>query len=245
MFKVEVVNTRNIEDVVQTGHQGMNMQRTPIFAAPLLLGLMACKQGWNGTQIGVGHMLYCEEVSSELLSDLEAIPEGLSLSPLDAIEGLSGTFSGPQGLEEGESAGEDASLITSAASQEVRLIRYEPSDAEVDPIHCPPNYEVELDFALTADGMPGLQTSLTTRISSEGEASAEGVDLEFDAPLPEPTAFNPDDFDTVESHVRLQGYDASWSVSIYWLAMNLEGVEEGQDVPQWSETLLGATLVAQ
>ena len=54
-----------------------------------------------GTQIGFEEELRCELVSSETLTDLLAIPDGLARSPRDVIDGLAGAFSGPQ-LEEEE-----------------------------------------------------------------------------------------------------------------------------------------------
>ena len=125
------------------------------------------------------------------------------------------------------------------------LVRYMPSDSVVGAEHCPPIYRTELQISLAADGLPALQAVLSTRITITGEAYAESVDLAFDDDLPEPTTFDPDDVDTVQSQVFFASTGDSWNVDVGWIAMNLGGVPEGEYVYQEFESVMGALLVAE
>ena len=213
-----------------------------LITALALIGLSGCQGPWRGTQIGVENMLLCQEVSSEVLTDLDAVPEGFSQSPREVIDALSGSFSGVR-LEEEELPTEDeVSLSVADGGGSVTLIRYEPSDDEVAAEHCPPVYNADLDFSLTSDTLPALQVSLTARLTADGEGYAQVSNPTFDESLPEPTTFDPDDFDVVDSEVSFSGSAGSWWAYVSWVAMNPDESEPDADYPQTTELLLMAMM---
>ncbi|MDG1478579.1 MAG: hypothetical protein P8R54_03265 [Myxococcota bacterium] len=56
-----------------------------------------------------------------------------------------------------------------------------------------------------------------------------------------PTTFDPNDLDTAQSQVFFSSNGDSWNVDVGWIAMNLDGVPEGQDAYQELESLMGGS----
>ena len=149
---------------------------TQLFPLALGLGLVAgCSSELPGTQIGVEDGFACEVVSTELLTDLEAVPDGFSASPQDLLDGVLGAFSGDQLDEDEQPDGTTARVTVSDPGDDLSLVRYEVAedsdDGGNDLSHlCPPVLLVDLSFTLEAEGLPDFAAVLETRISTEGES---------------------------------------------------------------------------
>lgn len=227
-----------------------------------LAALCACTPDRWGTQIGTEDSLTCTLESSETLTDLDALPDDFADSPSTLLAGVAGTYSGEQFDEEEGDTGEDpqgngltADLVVSNPGGDVVLERYFPALSEDDLAQlddddlvriCPPSLVTTLDYVLTADGLPDLDTSLETRIANDGAvaASFSGQGDYADA-LPSPTTFDPDDFGQVEANTRLRGTASQWSVTVDWTAWNPEDAAPDGDVAKTRELLVQATLNAE
>ncbi len=226
------------------------MTPTPL-ALIAALALPGC-----GTQIGTEDELICGLVSSETLTDLTAVPEGFELSPRDTIDALLGSFTGhpfsdevvdtgPHSSEERFDLETAVALTVSDPGGDVVLERYEESSGdEALAEHCPSVFVVELDYTLEADGLPTFSGAVSTALRDQPEgAHAETADTGgFVEEPPGPTLFDPDDFDTVELHVRFSGRRDVWWPHIRWEAWNTADVEPDGDVSKEGETLLDAEV---
>ena len=204
-----------------------------------------------GTQIGFEEELRCELVSSETLTDLLAIPDGLARSPRDVIDGLAGAFRGPQ-LEEEEESGDQplepsdgqAWLTVVDPGGPVTLEHFEgvshTDGGDVSHL-CPPTYTFDLEVILAADGLPTFQSTLSVVHSDEAWAESHD-ETSFDAELPAPATFDPDDFDRVESYVRLSSFEGDWWAYVGWEASNPDEAAPDGDLTITAETLLMAAL---
>ena len=250
-FDVEVAQCRwpgKIEGVRQD--KGTLMRcKTLLLTAPLLL--TACGIGQRtGTQVGTEDALRCVELSSEVPSDLEAVPDGFDGSPRALIDAQLGAFTGPQLDDQEQPTSDSASLLVEDPESDVLLLRYE---AEVDGgfgdatddvgAYCPPALIVDLTFTMQADGIPDFSEVLSTRIGPEGETWAQVQDSTgFATALPEPNTFDPSDFDEVYTDVVLSGGYGTWWSYVGWQAYKQAEVESDGDVPITSELLLMAKL---
>ena len=231
----------------------MPMNPTQLFPLALGLGLLAgCSSERPGTQIGVEDSLMCEVLSTEVLTDLDAVPDGFSASPQDLLDGVLGAFSGDQLDEEEQPNGATARVTVSDPGEAVNLVRYEvvaeTDGGNTDDLShlCPPVLLVDLSFTLEAEGLPDFAALLETRISAEGESWAESEEEgHFASALPAPTTFDPDDFDTVYPRTVFSGAGGAWWTYVSWLAYNTSEVESDGDVPTTDELLLMASLTAE
>lgn len=227
------------------------MHRTTLLlAAPLLLTACGISQR-AGTQIGVEEEFRCMEVSSTVLTDLDAIPEGFDSAPNALVAAQIGSFSGPQLDAQEQPTAQGASLQVAQVPGEVVLLRYaaDSDDAglstdEMAP-HCPPALVMDLSFSLQAEGLPDYSEILSTRIGPEGEAWAQVQDSSgFAEALPAPSAFNPEDFDVVYTDLVLSGGYGDWWGYVSWEAYNSAEMASDGDVPITNELLVMARMGA-
>jgi hypothetical protein len=224
--------------------------KTLLLTAPLLLTACGITQR-SGTQIGVEDALRCVQVSSEVLSDLESVPEGFDGAPSALIAAQVGLFSGPLLDDQEQPTDQVASLSVTQPQGDVVLRRYEAeTDADTgmgtDDVaaYCPPALFVELSFSLQAEGIPDYSETLSTRIGPEGEAWAQVQDSAgFAEALPAPTTFDPDDFDVVYTDVVLSGGNGDWWGYVSWEAYKQSEMAEDGDVPITNELLVMARMV--
>ncbi len=215
---------------------------TPTSTWTTILGvglLTAC-----GTQIGTEDALECLLVSSETLADLDAVPDGFERSPRETVDALLGDFAGFQlGEEEDEVLETTASLGVADTGGDVLLERYEPStDPELLAEHCPPRLVADLAFTLEAEGLPTWTASVaTTFYEDRALVETEGEDG-FDGEVPQPTLFDPADYDEVVLSIRLSAGPSTWSPTVRWEAWNLADVAPDGDVAKETEKLLWAEL---
>lgn len=227
-------------------------RKTLLLAAPLLLTACGITQR-AGTQIGVEDQLQCVEISSEVLTDLEAVPDGFDAAPSALIALQTGRFTGPQLDEQESPTAESASLQVAQVEGDVVLRRYE---AETDDsegfgtddlaAHCPPALFLDLSFALQADGISDYSETLSTRLGTEGEAWAQVQDSTgFDQTLPAPTTFDPADFDVVYTDVVFSGGYGDWWGYVSWEAYKSSEMASDGDVPITNELLVMAKMGAE
>ena len=192
----------------------------------LTICAIACKGDtiFPGTQVGTEESLFCTLTSSETIYNLNEIPDGLIRSPREVIDSLTGTFFGPQ-LDENEAPTSDTVTLTVSDPDSIVTVSYygsgeEDVDYTTDP--CPPHYTFELHFTMDADGFPSFDGTLEASYTddSDGNTWAESFDESlFNAELPAPVTFNPDDWDTVEPHLVFSGaYGYGWYTTLTWLA---------------------------
>jgi hypothetical protein len=231
-------------------------------ALSTLVALCACDPDRWGTQIGTEDTLTCEVVSTDVLTDLDAVPDDFTLSPNAMLDGLVNTYSGEQTDGEQGDTGEGyqpnglaAELVVANPGGDVVLTRTLPDFSEEDLATlddddlvriCPPFLTTTLSYTLTAEGLPVLQTDLATNISPDawartGFAGEDG----YASALPSPSEFDPDDFGHVEADTSLYGTAAQWSVTASWLAWNPEDAAADGDVAKTRELLVLATLDAE
>jgi len=220
---------------------------------PLILTLVAtaCSEGAErpGTQIGVEEELFCTLLSSETVTDLDEIADGFALSPRDVIDSLTGTYLGQQLNDYEEPTADAASLTVGDPASPVTVEHYEATDDMDggDVAHlCPSQYTFELEVALHADGFPAFEGTIGASYTDDdgGATWARSSDESlFDAELPSPVTFDPDDWDLVEPVVLLSGNGlGDWYTSLSWNAYNPDEVVEGQDYTIENELLFHAML---
>jgi hypothetical protein len=224
-------------------------------ATPLILTLIATACGESaerpGTQIGFEDALSCTLISSETLTDLEEIPDGLNLSPREVIDNITGSYVGQQLNDYEEPTADAASATVSDPAAVVTVLHYEGfSDMDGgDVAHlCPSRYAFELEVALHADGFPSFEGTIGANYSDGGDGDpsswARSSDESlFDDELPSPVTFDPDDWGLVEPVVLLSGNGlGGLYTTLSWNAYNPDEVVEGQDYTREGELLFHALL---
>ncbi len=226
------------------GTPGATMSRFHLIA--ISFSLSACGAFGHGTQIGFEDSFVCEVISSETVADLDTIAAGFDRSPRDVIDGLTGSFSGPQ-LDELEEPTADLAWLTVAdTGGPVIAEQYQAvsgQDGGDDLSHlCAPVYFFDLDVVLTADGLPTFASTLSAA-SSEGSSRAGSYDeAAFDDALPDPVTFDPTQFDLVQPRAVLSGGDGVWWAYVSWEASNPDEAEPDGDLTIHSESLMMAAL---
>jgi hypothetical protein len=219
-------------------------------ATPLIPALLATACGggvFPGTQIGSEGSLFCTLATSETPGDLDELPDGLSRSPREVIDILTGVFAGQQLGENEQPSGGAVSLSVTDPGSTLAIEYYEPSetaDYAVDP--CPPQYRFELGYTLVADGFPSFEGALETLYSdgADGDTLASSSDESlFDGEMPPPTGFQPEDWGQVEPELWLSACPGcGWYASLSWTAYNPGEVVEGEDHYVEHELLFHASL---
>lgn len=216
----------------------------------LLTTLSACAVGEHpGSQIGSEEDFSCTLLSSEVLTDLSAVPDGMSLSPQAAIDGAVGTWQGAALDDQEQPTSGSVTLTVTHAGGAVTLERFEatldpssPESGTVDSAaHCPARYSSDLVFTLAADGLPAFEATIETTLRDE--AWAETADpAAFASALPAPS-FDPDDFEEVEARVVFSGgVQTDWWAYVDWRGWNPSEAGFDGDVPVTSDLLLSARL---
>lgn len=211
------------------------MKRSLTLLTWAALGLVAC----GDTPISTTDQLSCTELSSEVLADLDAVPDGFDGSPRGLIDGVLGSYAGFQ-LDEFEQETTDQAWATIAdLGSDVSLTRFasnidDSSELASDP--CPPRLTTTLAATLAMDGVPSLDGVLATRLGPDGEFSLTATDSpDFDGELPSPKSFDPTAYELVESQVALSGGDGALWAKVRWEASN---PSEAADEPDGDYTIL-------
>lgn len=186
--------------------------------------------GQSGTENDPPEILSptCSEQESVVLGDLTEIPEGMTISPNDAIALTGGLWQGALiGASSGSAPLGNASMTLTYAGGAVRLIR---SNAEgftaqgefvsvASDEQCPPRYEIPMTATLqTADGSLDETADVTLSASDIFIAFALEVPLAEVAGTSQPQSFDPAAFDTTTLLFAPTLLGVEWLGDVSWSA---------------------------
>ena len=219
-----------------------------VLAVPAIA--LACEStGGLGSEDRLGRMgppgadmpAFCEEVSRARVVDLAVAPEGFAFPAIDAVQALTGAFSGElitSDAEGNEGPPAAASLTLAAESVDaVQLRRVDwnqdstregpPIGAAEDPTLCDPRYEIRATLHFAA-GAGLLDEALTVDVivfeatSGRFAATLAAGDVRGTA---EPSGIAAADWDRIDFVMDAFAEAGTWRGSLMWSAVNEDPVQ--------------------